>query len=107
MNEKNSDDAIRRASELLLQGATMLQISCPQCSNPIYRLQDGTMICADCNQRVFFERDLSAEQRKQFQQGESPVQKKIENLMRQLEQEEDPEKIIQLAETIKKLREIL
>jgi len=65
------------------------------------------MICANCNQQVFFERDLSEDQRKQFHQGESPIQKKIEHLMQQLEQEEDPEKIIKLAETIKKLKEIL
>ena len=100
-------DAIERASELLLQGATMLQISCPQCGNPIFKLRDGTMRCADCNQQVFFERDIDSETRKNMEREKSPIQMKINKLTTQLEQEEDPDKIIKIAETIKKLKEIL
>lgn len=101
------DEALLRSSELLLQGATMLQLSCPQCSNPIYRLRDGTMRCAHCNQQVFHERDLDNSMKQEMKQKNSPIQKKIDNLTTQLEQEEDPDKIIKLAETIKKLKEIL
>ena len=104
---KPDKDTMRRASELLLAGATMLQLSCPQCSDPIYKLRDGTMQCATCNQQVFFERQLSDNQKKELREMDSPVKKKIEQLSQQLEHEEDPDKIIKLAETIKKLKDIL
>ena len=100
-------ETIKRASELLLAGATMLQLSCPQCGDPIYKLKDGTMECANCMQQVFFERQLSADQKKEIDQADSPIKKKIDILSKQLEQEEDPDKIIKLAETIRKLKDIL
>ena len=104
---KKEDETMRRASELLLAGATMLQIACPQCHDPIYKLRDGTMECAQCMQQVFFERELSDSQKKEIGNRDNPIRRKIDALSSQLEKEEDPDKIIKLAETIKKLKDIL
>ena len=101
------EDQIKRASELLLQGATMLQISCPDCHNAIYKMRDSSMRCAFCDKTVLFENRMSEAQKKELHQEENPIFQKIEKLKLQLEKEEDPDAIIKLAETIKKLQDIL
>ena len=65
------------------------------------------MRCASCDKSVVFERNLDENYYKQIQMKNSPIQLKIDELTKQLEREEDPDKIIKLAETIKKLKEIL
>ncbi|MHA2501823.1 MAG: Sjogren's syndrome/scleroderma autoantigen 1 family protein [Candidatus Kariarchaeaceae archaeon] len=102
-----NDDAVRRASELLLKGATMLQDACPDCNNPIYKLNDGAMRCAYCDKGVIRESSLNKAELKELHQDEDPIYQKIMSLKKQLQAEEDPDKIIKLAETIKKLQEIL
>lgn len=41
-----SDDAVvRRMSELLRSGAVMLDLACPLCSAPLFRLRSGEIVC--------------------------------------------------------------
>ena len=100
-------DQIKRASEFLLQGATMLQIACPECHNAIYKMKDQSMHCAFCNKQVLLERNMTVSQKKELNQETNPIYQKIEKLKLQLEKEEDPDTIIKIAETIKKLQDIL
>jgi UPF0148 protein len=39
------DDAVKKGAELLRQGATMLQESCPICGSPLYKLKSGDIVC--------------------------------------------------------------
>ncbi len=40
------DDAVvRRMSELLRSGAVMLDMACPLCSAPLFRLKSGEIVC--------------------------------------------------------------
>ncbi len=45
---------MRKLGELLLQGARMLDRSCPNCNVPLFQLKDGTVKCASCNRKVIF-----------------------------------------------------
>ena len=36
---------IRRAAELLKEGAVMLPETCPICGSPLYKLRDGRIVC--------------------------------------------------------------
>ncbi|AWR97051.1 hypothetical protein DFR86_05390 [Acidianus sulfidivorans JP7] len=40
-----TDDSVRKAAELLRQGATMLEESCPVCHSPLFKLKSGEVIC--------------------------------------------------------------
>ena len=39
------DTGIKKAAELLRQGATMLDIACPICNMPLFRLKNGDIVC--------------------------------------------------------------
>ena len=39
-------------ADLLTQGATLTDLSCPVCASPLFRLQDGTLWCAKDEKKV-------------------------------------------------------
>jgi UPF0148 protein len=51
MQDKN-DTHIKRMADLLRQGATLTDLSCPNCSAPLFRLQDGTLWCGRDEKKV-------------------------------------------------------
>ena len=85
----------------------MLNIACPECDNPIYELKAGSMECANCEKKVFYEKDVDFDKSKIQDDANIALKNKIEKLMSELENEEDHEKMIKIAEAIKKLREIM
>ncbi len=38
-------DVVKRAAELLKEGAVMLPETCPLCGSPLYKLRDGRIVC--------------------------------------------------------------
>ncbi|MEM0285464.1 MAG: Sjogren's syndrome/scleroderma autoantigen 1 family protein [Sulfolobales archaeon] len=42
---KKDDTVIQRMSELLRSGAVMLDLACPICSAPLFRLRSGEIVC--------------------------------------------------------------
>ncbi len=52
--EDSQDETTERMSELLLRGATMTNMHCDNCGNPLFR-KDGQEFCPNCN--VVDERD--------------------------------------------------
>jgi UPF0148 protein len=52
MQQKTENTPIKRMAELLLQGATLTDLSCPVCSSPLLRLKDGTLWCAKDEKKV-------------------------------------------------------
>ncbi|MFX0063568.1 MAG: Sjogren's syndrome/scleroderma autoantigen 1 family protein [Candidatus Hermodarchaeota archaeon] len=56
------NDQVRQMSQLLLQGATMLKESCPNCQVPLFKLKDQ-IFCPSCKKKVIFAKsDTEAEQ---------------------------------------------
>ena len=41
-------------ADLLRSGFTMLNIACPECNNPIFRVKDNEKFCPSCNRKVLF-----------------------------------------------------
>ncbi len=39
-------------ADLLMQGATLTDLSCPVCASPLFRLQDGTLWCENDEKKV-------------------------------------------------------
>jgi len=47
-----ADDGIKSMAELLRSGATMIDLSCPACSSPLFRLKNKDIWCARCQKKV-------------------------------------------------------
>jgi UPF0148 protein len=52
MQGKTEDKPIKRMADLLRQGATLTDLSCPVCASPLFRLKDGTLWCAKDEKKV-------------------------------------------------------
>jgi len=50
--KKENDTPIKRMADLLLQGSTLTDLSCPVCSSPLFRIQDGSLWCAKDQKKV-------------------------------------------------------
>ncbi len=114
--KRDDEESLQRGAKLLLEGATLGMEHCPQCKMPIYILRDKTLYCATCDVKLVKEEDLKKKDNDEKVRADnkkptkrktaSPIQAKIDQLAKQLEEETDPEKMVELAETIKKLENI-
>ena len=43
---------IKRMANLLLQGTTLTDLSCPNCGSPLFKLKDGTLWCVKDEKKV-------------------------------------------------------
>jgi len=39
-------------ADLLRQGSTLTDLSCPACASPLFKLKDGMLWCAKCEKKV-------------------------------------------------------
>ena len=51
-DKKENNTPIKRMADLLIQGATLTDLSCPVCASPLFRLKDGTLWCAKDEKKV-------------------------------------------------------
>ena len=45
-------EVLKRMADMLKQGATMLDLQCPACASPLFRLRSGEIWCVNCQKRV-------------------------------------------------------
>jgi UPF0148 protein len=57
MQQDKEGNPIKRMAELLRQGATLTDLSCPVCASPLFRLKDGTLWCAKDEKKVIIVRE--------------------------------------------------
>ena len=97
-------------AEWLRSGATMLTESCPECSSPLFRLNEEIR-CLKCNKKVIRAQEGEApaliEKSILFEELEGTILTKLRELEKRLSSEEDPEKIHQLGEATLLLLELL
>jgi len=46
------NENIKKMAEFLKNGNTMLDITCPQCSSPLFKLKNNDIFCVNCQKRV-------------------------------------------------------
>ena len=106
-----NSESIKGMADLLRQGATLTQLVCPACSSPLFKLQNKDIWCAKCQKKVIIikEGDPELEEVKapMFSGLEKTLMTKIQNIEKQLAEENDPEKITKLGETLSSLLENL
>jgi UPF0148 protein len=102
---------IKMMADLLRQGATLTEHSCPACSSPLFKLRSGDLWCASCQKRVIIVREGEAEPEATdptlFASLESTILAKIQAIEKELSEEKDIEKLKNLGTTLSTLLENL
>ena len=108
---KENNTPIKRMADLLRQGATLTDLSCPVCSSPLFRLQDGTLWCAKDEKKVVIikegEEPAQASSGTAYDKLESTLLGKIEALQDKIEKTEDVAELQKLSVTLSQLLDSL
>lgn len=103
---KESKD-IKAMADLLRQGATLTEHSCPACYSPLFKLKSGDLWCASCQKRVIIvkegEPEPDATYPTFFSSLESTIIVKIQEVEKELREEKDTEKLQNLGTTLSTL----
>jgi len=98
-------------ADLLRQGATLTEHSCPACASPIFKLKSGELWCAKCQKRVIVVREgeTPEEATKPIVLSglESTVLAKIQEVEKRIKEEKDPAQLEKLSDTLATLLENL
>lgn len=98
-------------ANLLRQGATLTEFSCPACASPLFRLASGELWCEQCRKRV-----IKVSEGENFAEATSPtllttlestILTKIQEIEIKMKEEKDPEKLQKLGTTLTTLLENL
>ena len=103
---KESND-IKAMADLLKQGATLTEYSCPVCSSPLFKLRSGDLWCASCEKRVIIVKEGEPEPEATnptfFSNLESTILAKIQEVEKKLMEEKDTEKLQNLGTALSTL----
>ena len=106
MQGKTEDNPIKRMADLLRQGATLTDMSCPACASPLFRLKDGTLWCGKCEKKVVVVKE-GAEQANSssvaYDKLEAALLAKVQTLQDKIQNTEDVEELQKLSLTLSEL----
>ena len=98
-------------ADMLRQGATLTELSCPACSSPLFKLKSGNLWCAHCQKRVIVvkegETSTEATSPMLITSLESTVLTKIQEIEKEIREEKDAEKLQRLGTILSTLLEDL
>jgi len=102
-----SKDLTKKAAEMLLKGGTLLSEHCPYCKG-VRVMKDGYALCISCG-REPEKKDIPKEKitEKTKSNLEEALQKKMEYLSKELEQENNHEKQQEILKSINLLLETM
>ncbi len=110
MKKKDTED-LETMANLLKQGATLTQHSCPACASPLFKLKTGELWCAKCQKRVIMvkEGETTTEATRPIMLStlELTVLTKIQELEKKLKEETDLAQLEKLTATLAALLENL
>ena len=102
-----SKDLTKKAAEMLLKGATLLSERCPYCKG-VRVMKDGHALCISCG-REPEKKDILKEKSTQSTKSylEETLEKKLESVSKELEQESNHEKQQEILKSINLLLETI
>ena len=100
-----SKDLTKKAAEMLLKGATLLSEHCPYCKG-VRVMKDGHALCINCG-REPEKKDIPKEKTHQRTPLEETLEKKLESLSKELEQENNHKKQQEILKSINLLLETI
>jgi UPF0148 protein len=102
-----SSDLRKKAVDLLLKGATLLAEPCPYCKG-VRIMKDGNALCVSCGKEPD-QRNVESTDQPKAELSKNPIldsmNKKLEELTKELEAEKDHEKQQQILKSINAILE--
>jgi UPF0148 protein len=110
MQQKKDDTPIKRMADLLRQGATLTDLSCPVCASPLFRLKDGTLWCEQDQKKVIIVKEgqqppaqASPQANAAYDKLEATLLNKIQGIQDKIEKTDDVEEIQKLSNALSEL----
>ncbi len=103
MQPRTDNTLVKRGANLLLQGATLTDLSCPVCSSPLFRLKDGTLWCAKDEKKVIVLKEgeeppkQAAAPTTAYDKLEATLMAKIQEIQGKIEKTEDMDELQKLT----------
>jgi UPF0148 protein len=106
VQEKNEDKPIKRMADLLRQGATLTDLSCPVCASPLFRLKDGTLWCAKDERKVIVVKEGEEPEKASsaaYNKLEATLLAKVKDIQNKIQNTENVEELQNLSTTLSEL----
>jgi UPF0148 protein len=110
MQQKKDDTPIKRMADLLRQGATLTDLSCPACASPLFRLKDGTLWCEQDQKKVIIVKEgeqppaqAAPQANAAYDKLETTLLNKIQGIQDKIEKTDDIEEIQKLSTALSEL----
>ncbi|MCW4046332.1 MAG: hypothetical protein NWE99_02045 [Candidatus Bathyarchaeota archaeon] len=105
MEGKKEDQPIKRMADLLRQGATLTELSCPVCASPLFRLQDGTLWCAKDEKKVIVVKEGEEPEAGStaYDKLEATLLSKVQQIQDKIQSTEDVEELQKLSAALSEL----
>jgi UPF0148 protein len=104
MQGKTEDKPIKRMADLLRQGATLTDLSCPACSSPLFRLKDGTLWCGRCEKKVVIVKEgEETEKTSAYDKLEVTLLAKVQGIEDKIQNTDDVEELQKLSLALSEL----
>jgi UPF0148 protein len=106
MQEKADDKPIKRMADLLRQGATLTDLSCPACASPLFRLKDGTLWCAKDEKKVIIVKEGEEQEKASsaaYDKLETTLLAKVQSIQDKIQNTEDVEELQKLSLALSEL----
>jgi UPF0148 protein len=102
----NKDDTIKRMADLLHQGSTLTNLSCPACGSPLFRLKDQTLWCVKDKKKVVIMKRGSEEKKPNsttYDKIEKTLLSKVNKLQDKIENTEKLDELQKLTSTLSEI----
>jgi len=106
MQGKTEDKPIKRMADLLRQGATLTDLSCPACASPLFRLKDGILWCAKCEKKVIVVKEGEETEKASnaaYDKLEATLLAKVEDIQDKIQKTEDMEELQKLSTALSEI----
>jgi UPF0148 protein len=106
MQGKTEDKPIKRMAELLRQGATLTDLSCPVCASPLFRLKDGTLWCANDQKKVVVVKqgeEIENASDTVYHKLEATLLTKVQDIQNKIQHTDDVEEMQKLSTALTEL----
>jgi uncharacterized Zn finger protein (UPF0148 family) len=93
-------------ADLLRQGTTLTELSCPACFSPLFRLKDGTLWCAKCEKKVIVVKEGEEAEKAAgatMDKLEATLLAKVQYIQGKIQQTEDVDELQKLSTALSEL----
>ena len=112
LQKKTDDNHVKRMADLLCQGATLTNLSCPVCSSPLFRLKDGTLWCEKDQKKVILVKEGEEEPSKPMSGAgletlEATLLAKVQDVQSKIQRTENMDELQKLTTALSELLDTL